>query len=205
MQFETFAPLAAIPFIAHSFSWRDPVDATKAEDCEPHLIRTLGFFGFRAGRATAWWPRGSCRNGHRRSRNCWRRCAHHPSAQTCFVDPLRGLRAGLHCRSSHPGHRVDSFRGKRELLPTSPATPWLLMRQQFDTQPNDCLAFIGPSIVPCHYEMDLWSEIENQLRAAGIATVKNPRICTACHLSRYNSYRAEHGQTGRMFAVLSLL
>ena len=43
-----------------------------------------------------------------------------------------------------------------------------------------------------------------QLRQAGVSDVHNPHVCTACHPGRYFSYRAEKGQTGRMFAVLAL-
>ena len=71
-------------------------------------------------------------------------------------------------------------------------------------RPSAGVAFIGPSIGPCHYEVDLWTAIEAQLRAAGITEIHNPRVCTACHLDRYYSYRAERGQTGRMFALLAL-
>jgi hypothetical protein len=52
--------------------------------------------------------------------------------------------------------------------------------------------------------MDIWSDLEGQLRQAGVNDVHNPRVCTACHLDRYFSYRAEKGKTGRMFAVLAL-
>jgi copper oxidase (laccase) domain-containing protein len=78
------------------------------------------------------------------------------------------------------------------------------MEAQLGTCLQNCLAFISPSIGPCHYEMNIWSGIEQQLRNAGVADIHNPHICTACHLDRYFSYRAEHGKTGRMLAVLSL-
>jgi hypothetical protein len=52
--------------------------------------------------------------------------------------------------------------------------------------------------------MDIWGGIEAQLREAGVREIHNPRVCTACHLERYFSYRAETGNTGRMLAVLSL-
>ncbi len=77
------------------------------------------------------------------------------------------------------------------------------MRDRLGTKAGDCVAFISPSIGPCHYEVDIWSGIESQLRAAGVSEVYNHRVCTACHLDRYFSYRAEHGQTGRHFALLS--
>ena len=52
--------------------------------------------------------------------------------------------------------------------------------------------------------MDLWTPIEDQLRATGVRDLHHPRICTACHLDRYYSYRAEQGRTGRMLALLVL-
>jgi hypothetical protein len=78
------------------------------------------------------------------------------------------------------------------------------MAQRFGTDPGECLALISPSIGPCHYEMDIWNGIEEQLREAGVRDIHNPRVCTACHLDRYYSYRAEKGQTGRMLAVFAL-
>ncbi len=79
------------------------------------------------------------------------------------------------------------------------------MQQAFQTNPGDVLAVLGPSIGPCHYEMDIGSEIEKQLRDAGVRDIVHPRLCTACHLDHFYSYRAEKGQTGRMLAVLMLI
>jgi len=53
------------------------------------------------------------------------------------------------------------------------------MQQKFGTNPADCTSFISPSIGPCHYEMDIWSHLEGQLRQAGVSDVHNPRVCTA--------------------------
>lgn len=78
------------------------------------------------------------------------------------------------------------------------------MRVSFGTNPADCLAVMSPSIGPCHYEMDIWTEIESQLAAAGVKDIVNPRICTACHVDKFYSYRAEKGRTGRLLAVLAL-
>jgi copper oxidase (laccase) domain-containing protein len=79
------------------------------------------------------------------------------------------------------------------------------MKAAFGTTPDDCLAVISPSIGPCHYEMDLWAGIEAQLRAAGVRDIHNPRGCTACHLDRFYSYRAEKGQTGRHLAKIGIV
>ncbi len=94
--------------------------------------------------------------------------------------------------------------GKKGTLANIAGNTLAMMGQRYGTDPRNCLAFIGPSIGPCHYEMDIWSGIEGQLREAGVRDIHNPRLCTACHLDRYFSYRAEKGQTGRMLAVLSL-
>ena len=45
------------------------------------------------------------------------------------------------------------------------------MRQKFGTNPADCTSFISPSIGPCHYEMDLWSRLEHQLRQTGVSDI----------------------------------
>jgi polyphenol oxidase len=94
--------------------------------------------------------------------------------------------------------------GKRGTLANIVGNTLATMQQRFGTNPADCLAFISPSIGPCHYEMDIWSSIERQLRDEQVREVHNLRVCTACHLDRYYSYRAEKGRTGRMLAVLAL-
>lgn len=78
------------------------------------------------------------------------------------------------------------------------------MQRAFQTDPADVLAVLSPCIGPCHYEMDIPTEIERQLRQAGVRDVVNPRICTGCHLDEFYSYRVEKGQTGRMLAVMML-
>jgi copper oxidase (laccase) domain-containing protein len=78
------------------------------------------------------------------------------------------------------------------------------MSASFGTNPANCLAVLSPSIGPCHYEMDIWKAIELQLATAGVRDVVNPRLCTACHVEQFYSYRAEKGQTGRLLAVLAL-
>jgi purine-nucleoside/S-methyl-5'-thioadenosine phosphorylase / adenosine deaminase len=78
------------------------------------------------------------------------------------------------------------------------------MREQFDSAPRDLIAQLSPCIRPPHYEVDFASEIVRQARGAGVQQVHDGGICTASDLSRYYSYRAEKGRTGRMLALLSL-
>jgi copper oxidase (laccase) domain-containing protein len=63
---------------------------------------------------------------------------------------------------------------------------------------------LGPCIRPPHYEIDFAAEIERQAHACGVRQYHDCGICTASHLDRYYSYRAEKGKTGRMWAVFMI-
>jgi polyphenol oxidase len=76
--------------------------------------------------------------------------------------------------------------------------------KNFGSRPEDLVVQLGPCIRPPHYEIDFAAEIGRQARAAGATKFFDEGICTASNLSRYYSYRAEKGKTGRMWAVLML-
>ena len=108
------------------------------------------------------------------------------------------------------------------------------MTSAFGTQPGDVVAGIGPAIGPCCYEvgedvaqailevfpesasrmleargrdkwhLDLWAANREHLLRAGVTQVEVAGICTACHTDEWYSHRAEHGQTGRIGALLGL-
>ena len=78
------------------------------------------------------------------------------------------------------------------------------MVKRFGTRPDDLLVQLGPCIRPPHYEVDFAQTIAQQAKKAGVEKFADCGICTACHLNSYYSYRAEKGQTGRMWAVLML-
>src|ERR1700722_11131431 len=201
MQFETFAPLRQLPFITHAFTSRTDED-TKADDFEGHVLTELGFSHTRF--ASAEQTHG---NGVAVIRES-------TGARVPLVDALvtstKNLPLVIRCADCGAVFIVDRrtpaiglvHSGKKGTQADIVGGTVATMRQKFGTNPADCTSFIGPSIGPCHYEMDIWGELEWQLRRAGVSEVHNPRICTACHLDRYFSYRAEKGQTGRMFAVL---
>jgi copper oxidase (laccase) domain-containing protein len=190
MQFETFAPLAQLDFVTHAFSLRTTAD-TRADHAESDFIRSLGLTGF----ARAEQPHG---NGVA----VVDRPGSVPGVDA-LITRQRGLPLLIRCADCAPVFIVDRRTPAIALIHSGKkGTLANVVGKTLQAMPGADFAFIGPSIGPCHYEMDLWSAIEAQL--AGIATIHNPRVCTACRLDRYFSYRAEKGQTGRMFAVLML-
>ena len=78
------------------------------------------------------------------------------------------------------------------------------MIERFGSNPANMVVQLSPCIRPPHYEMDFAAEIRRQCRPLGVQHIHDSRICTACDLARYYSYRAEKGKTGRMLAVLGL-
>jgi hypothetical protein len=78
------------------------------------------------------------------------------------------------------------------------------LRETFDTHPENLIVQLGPCIRPPHYEIDFAAEIERQARACGVRHYHDCGMCTASHLDRYYSYRAEKGKTGRMWAVFMI-
>lgn len=100
-----------------------------------------------------------------------------------------------------------------------------MMIDQFNANPKDILAFIGPSIGPCCYQigdeakscfdssclnhdhLDLWQCNKNQLIQSEIPdfNIQVSGICTSCNSSLFFSHRESGGQTGRMMALMMIL
>lgn len=78
------------------------------------------------------------------------------------------------------------------------------MKEVFGSRPENLIVQLGPCIRPPHYEVDFADTIRQQAFAAGVRSYFDCGICTACHLDTYYSYRAEHGHTGRMWALLKI-
>jgi polyphenol oxidase len=77
------------------------------------------------------------------------------------------------------------------------------MREEFGSEPSSMLALLGPCIRPPHYDVNFAGEILRQLEREKVGKVVDSGLCTASDLTRFYSYRAEKGQTGRHFAVLA--
>ena len=191
MRYETFAPLTGYP---HAFTLRDPGDETRAADFPVQVTKDFGYSDFAAAEQTHG-------NGV---------AIVNQSGTVAGVDALITRQCGLpliiRCADCAPVFIIDRAAPVIALVhPGKKGTNLNVVGATVAAmQPRAGVAFIGPSIGACHYEMDLWTEIEAQLRAAGITEIHNSRICTACHLDRYYSYRAERGQTRRMCALLAL-
>src|SRR5579871_136473 len=202
MEWEIFAPLREIPFVTHAFSIRTS-DDTRTDDFEARLLMELGFSGTRSASAEQTHGNGVA--------IVFESTGQRVPLVDALVTSSKNLPLVIRCADCAAVFLVDRrvppiapiHSGKEGTLANIVGNTLVSMQKRFGTKPADCLAFISPSIGPCHYELDIWSGIEDQLREAGVRDIHNPRICTACHLDRYFSYRAEHGQTGRMFAVLA--
>jgi len=203
MTFETFAPLTRIPFINHAFTLRTS-DDTKADDFETRALTTLGFASDRFASAEQTHGSGVA--------TVFETTGERVPMVDALVTAVKNLPLVIRCADCAAVFIVDRrtpaiglvHSGKKGTLANIVGNALAMMTQRYGTNPGDCLALISPSIGPCHYEMDIWSAVDGQLREAGVHDIHNPRVCTACHLDRYFSYRAEKGHTGRMLAVLSL-
>jgi copper oxidase (laccase) domain-containing protein len=79
------------------------------------------------------------------------------------------------------------------------------MTDHFSTDARDLIVQLSPCIRPPHYEIDFAAQIVAQCRSLGVTKIADSGTCTVCDLSRYYSYRAEKGRTGRMLALLTIV
>jgi copper oxidase (laccase) domain-containing protein len=208
-----FSALEELDFVAHAFTFRVASDdgdlkgaAHQAAIREYHE-RVLQSVGFSRRQLAV------CEQVHGNRVAVVNERPDLPVAKTDgLVTNRRGLPLGIYVADCNAVFIVDRATPAIALLHSGKLGTQLniageaveLMGKSFGTNPADCLAVLSPSIGPCHYEMDIWGAIELQLRTAGVREIVNPRICTACHVDKFYSYRAEKGRTGRLLAALAL-
>lgn len=201
---ETF-PALELPGLKHGFSWRSAIPHAELESHVPEFLERGGFSRDRAvygeqthGNAVAiveTIPAGRIPVVDAlvtalpntplvvRVADC---------GPVYFYDPVRQV-IGL----AHSGRKGTDLNITGEVIRT--------LREHYGTNPSDLIVQLGPCIRPPHYEIPFAAMILQQAREAGVTQVHDCGRCTASNLDRYYSYRAEKGQTGRMWAVLALV
>ncbi len=79
-----------------------------------------------------------------------------------------------------------------------------MLQKNFSSKPQDMIVTIGPCIRPPCYEVDFAKIIRKQAADAGVEEIRDEKICTACDLEKYYSYRREKGKTGHMLGLVML-
>lgn len=126
-----------------------------------------------------------------------------------------GILLGIHVADCGAVYLLDQETGALALLHSGKKGTELnitgkaigLMTREFGTNPLNLTIVLGPCIRPPHYEIDFASQIRKQAIAAGVPEAQyfDSGLCTASDLSRFYSYRAEKGNTGRHLALLGRL
>lgn len=70
--------------------------------------------------------------------------------------------------------------------------------------PDGWRSWVTPAAGPGHWMLDLWAANAALLEQAGVdpARIENPRVCTACHVDTFFSYRKGH--RGRLATLAAL-
>lgn len=81
------------------------------------------------------------------------------------------------------------------------------MVNQFESLPQNILAFIGPGIGTCCYKLDLIDLNREQLIECGVSEsfIHQTGVCTSCRDDIFFSYRAQEGKAGRQMGLVSLV
>jgi copper oxidase (laccase) domain-containing protein len=203
MEIETFAALR-VPGLKHGFSTRStgPLEGLEAE-----MLASFAAAGLPMDRAV----QGAQPHGNRIT------AVDRVQSDRVFgVDALAtatpGLTIAIRVADCGPVYFFDPVRrvialahsGRKGTEGNITGRSIDFLQERFDCKPSDLIVQLGPCIRPPHYEVDFAAEIGRQARAAGVTHFHDNGVCTACDLRRYYSYRAEKGQTGRMWAAMML-
>lgn len=201
MEIETF-PALKLPGLRHGFTTRSSGDLAQLED---EMKSSFTRAGFPVDRA-AW---GEQPHGNRVA-------AVEAPGRVAEVDALSTATPGLpllvrvaDCGPVYfhdPVRRVIAIAhsGRKGTEGNIVGETIAHLEKNYGSRAVDLIVQLGPCIRPPHYEVDFAAEIGRQAARAGVVQYHDCGRCTACDLSRYYSYRAEKGKTGRMWGVLML-
>jgi len=201
VEIETF-PALQLPGLRHGFTTRSAGDLAQLEQEMKSSYAALGFPIERA----AW---GEQPHGNRIA-------AATAPGRVPDVDALsthtRGLPLLVRVADCGPVYFYDAVRhvialahsGRKGTEGNIVGETIAHLEKTYGSRPADLVVQLGPCIRPPHYEVDFAAEIGRQAQRAGVVHYSDCGLCTACDLTRYYSYRAEKGKTGRMWAALML-
>lgn len=213
---DTFPSLRALKFVRHGFVGRIPgIEVASERDDERHRLTRV----HRAARAQLGLAENGFATAEQVHGNQVALIDAPLQSERCFaaadglITNQRAISLGIYVADCCAVFLVDPVRRAVGLIHSGKKGTALAivpeaigqMQQRFGTEPRDLIVQLSPCIRPPHYEVDFAAEIITQARAAGVEQVYDCGVCTACDLSRYYSYRAEKGRTGRMLAVIGLL
>ena len=220
LPFEQFPALSAIGICRHFFTQRIPgIDPAFAGHDKAKVLERLDVAHRQIRNAIEIgdWPLFTAEQIHGNNIAVIDSCSRRPVGREfpgCdgIITNQRGIALGIYVADCCAVYVVDpntpaiglvhSGRKGTELGVVTKATHEMI--GCFESNPADIIVQLSPCIRPPHYEVDFAADIIRQCRALGVQKIYDSGICTACHLPRYYSYRAEKGKTGRMLAVLGL-
>jgi copper oxidase (laccase) domain-containing protein len=212
---ERFGALSALPGVVHGFTLRVP-GIEMSHDKAEALARLDGVHRrIRGEHGLAAMPFVTAQQVHGKEIGVVDSAI---SGDKCFencdglITKERGVCLGIYVADCCAVYLVDPVRraiglvhsGKKGTELGIVAKAIQAMTAQFGSSVSDLVIQLSPCIRPPHYEIDFAAEILQQCRDLGVTSVHDCGLCTACDLTRYYSYRAEKGRTGRMLAFLAL-
>ena len=82
------------------------------------------------------------------------------------------------------------------------------MKRNYRSDPKNIVVQFGPSIGPCHYRLDLWTDAEKQFIKSGIlkSNIFNQKICTYESKDYFSHRKSQdsYTQEGRFITILGL-
>jgi polyphenol oxidase len=224
--FEPFDALTALPSCVHVFTRRIPGIDVSHDKAEALRRLDAAHLEIRRKIGMADWPLLTAEQIHGdkiaiacRAEAERRRVDLAPTSDKefagCdgFITNQRGIALGIHVADCCAVYIIDPITlaiglvhsGKKGTALGIAGKAIQQMKGTFGSNPADMIVQLSPCIRPPHYEIDFAAEIIRQCRSKGVSQVYDNGVCTACHLDRYYSYRAEKGKTGRMLALLALM